>query len=318
MGHSKEAFLIVRPIASPHQIQTIPITPDMPDLGFASWDKYWDHKATIDVPSRGTFNYYSIDASSQYVIIAIHGAGHSALSFSLLGNILKGALRFYAIDLKCHGDTPGDPTKDLGIDSLTADVAGFCQAIRPPNTYLVLLGHSLGGCIAARVALEVKCSAVIVVDTIEVSSIQSLPQMKQLLLTRPKVFGSSQEAIRYISMCGEMHNMESAAVSAGGRFKPIEDGRLTWKVDFMACEHEWKGWFLGFAETFLKGNNYRIVVLPDINRLDTPFTIAHMTGKFQLEIVLGTNHCVHEDKPKHIAAMLAKLVDRLSASHQWD
>jgi protein phosphatase methylesterase 1 len=285
---------------------------------FASWEKYWQHKSTITIPTRGSFNYYSVEGPSRYVIVGIHGAGHSALSFSLLANLLKGTISLYAPDLKCHGDTPGDPSVDLSIASLTADVLGFCQAIRPPKSCLVLLGHSLGGCIATRVATELKCSAVVVMDTIEVSSIESLPQMKQVLLTRPQFFANPQEAIRYISICGEMHNIESAVVSAGGRFKTVEDGRLTWKTDFMACEHEWKGWFQGFAELFVKTNNYRILVVPDINRLDTPFTIAHMTGKFQLEVVLGTNHCIHEDNPKHIAGMLAKLIARLGASQQWD
>jgi pimeloyl-ACP methyl ester carboxylesterase len=59
-------------------------------------------------------------------------------------------------------------------------------------------------------------------------------------------------------------------------------------------------------------------MVPDINRFDTPFTIAHMTGKFQLDVVLGTNHCVHEDEPKQVAEKLAKLVARLAACHQWD
>jgi protein phosphatase methylesterase 1 len=290
----------------------------MSKVSFTSWSKYWGHKATIDVPTRGTFNYYSVEASSPYVVVAIHGAGHSALSFSLLASVVKGSIPLYALDLKCHGDTPGNAATDLSIESLTADVVGFCQAIRPQKSYLVLLGHSFGGCIAARVALELKVSAVIVIDTIEVTSIESLPQMKQLLLTRPQYFANPEDAVRYISICGEMNNLESAAVSAGGRFKAVEDGRLTWRVDFLACEQDWKGWFSGFADTFLKGNNYRVVVLPDINRLDTPFTIAHMSGKFQLEIVLGTNHCVHEDNPKHIAGMLVKLISRLGASHQWD
>jgi protein phosphatase methylesterase 1 len=286
--------------------------------GFVSWDKYWQQKATADVPTRGSFNYYSVDGPCPYFIVGIHGAGHSALSFSLLASLLKGAISFYALDLKCHGDTPGDPARDLALPSLVADVVGFCQTVRPPDAYLVLVGHSLGGSIAARVALEVKCSAVFVIDTIEVSSVQILPQMKQVLAGRPQSFASAQEAIRFVTLCGEMQNYESASVSAGGRFKVIDGGRLAWKTDFLACEEDWKGWFEGFADVFLKTNGYRVVVVPDINRLDTPFTIAQMAGKFQLDVVLGAGHCVHEDDPKHIAATLAKLVARLGASHQWD
>jgi protein phosphatase methylesterase 1 len=289
----------------------------MSEDGFRPWDQYWERKFSVTVEDRGTFNAYSVSGPSAYFIIAIHGAGHSGLSFSLLARHLKGKIPVCALDLKCHGDTPGDESTDLSIDSLTADVVGFCRAAQPAGTHLILVGHSLGGSIAARVALEIHVTAVVIIDTIEVTSVESLPSMKTILTDRPQSFQSPADVVEFVATCGEMQNWESAMVSAGGRVKQ-KDGLLVWTADLLRSEKDWLGWFQGFALNFLKSQSYKVVVVPDINRLDKPFTIGHMQGNFQLDVFLDTNHCVHEDKPKDVAAMLDKLVKRLGACHQWD
>ena len=43
-----------------------------------------------------------------------------------------------------------------------------------------------------------------------------------------------------------------------------------------------------------------------------------MSGKFQLEVVLGTTHCIHEDKPEAFVRILQRLVQRISSTHTWD
>jgi protein phosphatase methylesterase 1 len=285
--------------------------------GFTPWNKCWDRKFSVTVPGRGEFNAYGVDGPSDYFTVAIHGAGHSALSFSLFAAQLKGTIPVVALDLKCHGDTPGDESTDLTMENLIADVAGFCQVVQPPKTHLVLVGHSLGGSIASFVAHRLHVSVLVVIDTIEGTAVESMPRMKEVLSERPEGFLSPDDAIEYIAMAGELQNYESAAISAAGRLKAV-DGGFIWKTDFMKCEKDWMSWFVGFADAYLTAEGYKVLVLPDINRLDTPFTIGHMSGKFQLCVVLDTNHCVHEDKPKEVAQMLIKLVKRIGPTHQWD
>ena len=117
--------------------------------GFTPWDKYWDKKYTVEVPERGNFNVYANYCDSKYFVVCVHGAGHCGLSFSLMAKLLKGKLSICALDLKCHGDTPGDVTKDLEIESMVEDVTAFCQTVQPPNTQLIVIGHSMGGGIVA-------------------------------------------------------------------------------------------------------------------------------------------------------------------------
>lgn len=285
---------------------------------FGNWNDYWEHKDIIEIPERGSFNVYSNRANSPYCIICCHGAGHSALSFSLLAKQLKGMFTFISPDMKCHGDTPGNPSTDLTIDSLSEDFIELCKVLQPKNTHLILIGHSLGGCICARAALVIHISAILTIDTIEGPVLENLPAMKQVLLRRPQKFDDEAQCINYAVSCGEIQNYESAIISASGRFKKDAEGKYIWRTDLLKSEGTWTGWFSHFADNFLKSSAYKVVILPDINRLDTPFTIAHMSGKFQLEVIWGTTHCIHEDKPEEFVRILQRLVARIGSTNVWD
>ena len=284
------------------------------NYSFIPWDQCWDRRVEVSVPDRGTFNAYVCDNDdSEYVVVCVHGAGHSALSFSRYAQALKPKMCVWAMDLKCHGDTPGDIMMDMKIDSLVKDVEGFCKAVLPEGKKLILVGHSLGGSIVARVAMTLKMAAFIVIDTIEESSLEHLSDMKNMLEERPIGFENEYDAIDFITSCGEMENYESACVSAPGRLNLVDDGTLRWKTDCLMCEDDWAGWFEGFCDAFLESKPYKILVVPDINRLDSRMAVAHLNGMFQLNVFLDTHHCVHEDKPKELADVTVKMLGRL-----WD
>jgi len=283
---------------------------------FSSWDEYWDDKRIVET-NRGAFNVYSSMNDSNYVIYFAHGAGHSGLSFSLLANNLRKHYSVIAPDLKCHGDTVGNPATDLSIDGLVEDFVSISSAVIPLDKKVILVGHSLGGTIATFASSKIPCFALIVIDTIEGLSIQQMPQMRNILAARPQSFKSAADVISYISTSGEMQNPESASISSAGRVKLCEDGTYKWRTDLLKCENDWNGWFIGFAEAYLKSPVYKVLVLPTIDRLDTPFTIAHMSGKFQLSVVIETNHCIHEDAPNKVAEIITKLIKRIGDSPNW-
>ena len=288
----------------------------MQEYHFTPWNTFWDKKEMVEVPDRGTFNVYSTNVESDWAMVCIHGAGHSGLSFSVLAEALRGVCSVFAPDLKCHGDTPGDPAKDLSIEDLTLDCIGLCQKLKPEGKKLLLMGHSLGGCIATRAAKTLKPSGLFVIDTIEGIATASMPRMRFLLASRPASFKTEHDAIQYISNSGEMNSSRSASVSAQGRIEKQGDVYV-WKTDIMPSEPFWNDWFKGFAQLFISAPCYKVLILPNIDRLDTPFTIGHMSGKFQLEIVHGTNHCMHEDRPEDIAGIVRRFIERMSEIPNW-
>ena len=283
---------------------------------FTPWNVYWDKKEVIST-DRGSFNTYYTTNDADFVLLCVHGAGHSGLSFSLLAQKVRDSCQVFAFDLKCHGETPGDPSKDLSIDGLSDDVVCLAKKILPEGKRLLLMGHSLGGSIATHAAYKLKPAGLFVLDTIEGIALAAMPGMRHIVTSRPQSFKSPREAIRYVASSGEMMNEESSAVSTQGRVH-LENGKYVWTTNLLPSEPFWVPWFKGFAQLFINAPTYKIIILPNIDRLDTPFTIAHMQGKFQLEIVQGTYHCIHEDSPGSIAEILKNFLERLTAIPVWN
>jgi pyruvate dehydrogenase E2 component (dihydrolipoamide acetyltransferase) len=85
------------------------------------------------------------------VVLLVHGYGGDRNSWLFLQEPLAAGRRVYALDLPGHGTS----TKDVGDGSvgLLADaVAGVLDAIGTSGAAVHLIGHSLGGAVAAAVA----------------------------------------------------------------------------------------------------------------------------------------------------------------------
>jgi pyruvate dehydrogenase E2 component (dihydrolipoamide acetyltransferase) len=84
-------------------------------------------------------------------VLLIHGYGGDRNSWLFLQETLAAGRRVYALDLPGHGTS----TKDVGdgsVDLLADAVLAVLDAIEPSGTSVHLVGHSLGGAVAAAVA----------------------------------------------------------------------------------------------------------------------------------------------------------------------
>ena len=85
------------------------------------------------------------------VVLLIHGYGGDRNSWLFLQEPLAAGRRVYALDLPGHGTS----TKDVGdgsVDLLADAVLAVLDAIGPSGVSAHLVGHSLGGAVAAAVA----------------------------------------------------------------------------------------------------------------------------------------------------------------------
>ena len=54
------------------------------------------------------------------------------------------------------------------------------------------------------------------------------------------------------------------------------------------------GWFTGLSSKFLSARTARLLVLAGAERLDKELMIGQMQGKFQLVVLAGVGHLLHE------------------------
>ena len=257
--------------------------------------------------------YYS--NTSGPILLCLHGAGHSALSFSLLAYYSKN-VKVVSFDFRGHGFNISEPKNDLSMNTLISETKNVLLEINTlfPNETILILGHSLGGAVAVKSVCDIfknkfnndlynKIQGLIVIDVIEGSAMEALPNMIDFVNKRKNNFNNVNEAIDYM-VNSQINNLESCEISIPPLLKEGKDEKgkkvLQWKTDLISSEKYWKEWYNNLSNDFLSIKIPKALILTDTNELDTPLTIGHMQGKFKLVVIKGTGHFVHEDKPKSV------------------
>jgi pimeloyl-ACP methyl ester carboxylesterase len=85
-------------------------------------------------------------------LVILHGLLGSSRNWSTVGKILARSFDVFALDLPGHGESPAAPAGDYSFSSMAADVTAWLDERGPARPFL--LGHSLGGKVAMRLAVD--------------------------------------------------------------------------------------------------------------------------------------------------------------------
>jgi len=150
-----------------------------------------------------------------------------------------------------------------------------------------------------------------VLDVVEGSALEALPIMPMILNSRPTGFDSIEEAIEWHVTANQIHNPLSARISVPPLIIPappnsafLRHHSFTWRTPLGSTGPYWESWFKGLSSSFLTARTARLLVLAGTDRLDRELMIGQMQGKFQMSVVPGTGHMLHEDDPQRIAEIL--------------
>lgn len=298
------------------------------------YDYFRDQDALVSPVNGDTFNCYfggqwEDPKPATPLIIFFHGAGHTGLSFALLSKKLEHAYVTAAFDMRHHGLTKCKNEDDLSISTLVQDGVVVVEAIlnkidRGKHLPLVLCGHSLGGSVATRVAAELEADkskginvfAVAMLDIVEELALEALPNVGIFVHKYPPEFPTKNAAVEW-SLKSILKNRESASLSIPSQLRWSEEReKWVWRVDLAETSKYWKDWFSGMTKCFLGLKASKILILAGTphDKLCSSLTIAHMQGKYQLEILPKTGHIIQEDQSDAIAQIFltfAKRCDKL-------
>jgi pimeloyl-ACP methyl ester carboxylesterase len=108
--------------------------------------------------------YRYFGEEGQPLLVILHGLLGSSRNWTTVGKLLARSFDVFALDLRGHGDSPPAPDGDYSFKAMAGDVAAWLQERAIPRCFL--LGHSLGGKVAMRLAVDApaRFSGLIVAD----------------------------------------------------------------------------------------------------------------------------------------------------------
>jgi non-heme chloroperoxidase len=256
----------------------------------------------VDLPTGVTLQYAERGDPNGRPVLLLHGISDSWYSFELLMRHLPGGIRALALTQRGHGDS-SRPKKHYRPADFAADAAAFLDALDVQT--VVVVGHSMGGTIAQRFAIDHpgRTSALCLVAAWHsIANSEAAPQLAGIVeqLEDPVDAGFVREFQRSTIIRPVPQAFFETAVQESMKLPA-----RVWK-DVVACmSHDFSSELhkITTPTSLVWGEHDGLVPRSDQDALLAAIANA------QLKVYEGTGHAVHWEQPERFAKDLMSFIE---------
>jgi len=245
-------------------------------------------------------------------LLLLHGGSAHAHWWDWFAPAVADRFHVLALDLRGHGDSQWAQPPAYDIDDYAGDVVAFTEALGLHP--LRLIGHSLGGTVAAATAARIaaRMAALVIVDSRTTARQDRRRFMERLAQMRHPRYRSLEEGIALYRLLPSDSSApaEILAAVAAHALRQSDDGTWTFKFDRAAL-------------AAIKGHD----ITPDLAQLRCPILAVHgaasplmpaaaiealRAAAPQLEAIEipGAHHHVMLDRPAEFSAAVGEFLKR--------
>ena len=291
---------------------------DRPDWERDGRDRRIAERAAYEA-SGLRWHVQEMGAADAPVLLLVHGTGAATHSWRGLMPLLAERFRVIAPDLPGHGFTDPLPAGRLSLPGMAAALADLTSQFGV--TPKVVVGHSAGAAILARMCLDGRLAPTLLVALNGalkpfpgLASILFPSMARMLFLNRmtPKIFAwtADRAAVQRLIQ-GTGSRLDPAGLDLYRRLfqKPAH---VAGALGMMA------NWNLDALDRDLPRLAVRtlLVVGSDDKAIapDTAFAVRDRVGDARVALMRGLGHLAHEEAPERVAAAILSEVDALNAA----
>ena len=249
--------------------------------------------------------------------LLIHGLADGSYIWNDLLRSLPSFCETHAIDLRGHGDSSSDPKLDYSIDAYVRDVEDALGVLS--NSKFVLVGHSFGGDIAARIAsrAKFKVAGLVLVDSGPTFDDHERDYIYQMMKVMFRPYGSRKEFIDFLAVNRpllDQPTMENIAENA----LMLADGVLKLKcapevLEILLQDYDaswWREALLGLRIPALvvRGAGSAVVKKDDV------VAMLRLLSCGSSATVPGAGHAVMTDNPREFEKVILSFVAQITQS----
>ena len=288
-------------------------------------------RCTLSFPAPGA-------APARALCLCLHGLNHTSEAFlPLLAHLSSLPLCSARLDLRGHGASqrlaPAAQPLDLSAARLLLDLEEVLAAAAArlgsggggaPALPVLLLGHSLGGALAAKLAprLGAGCAGLVLLDFVEGTAVPAIPAALAALAATPRALASVDEAVAWALGTGQMHSAAAARLALPfALVQQQQQQGLGWRAEASGVlgalsEALLAEWFGGASAAFMacRGLPRKLLLARLESLADRELTVGHMQGRFQVEVLRESSHCLHMDQPLRAAQALLPFLEAAIAA----